>query len=367
MAEFSKIAWTTHTMNPWRGCQKVAAGCTNCYAETLSKRNPGVLGIWGPNGSRVIASEDMWKKPLKWNREAQCNCGAAGMGDRQCKWCEGGCERPRVFCASIADVFEDWDGQVVNSRGDKLTNWLGDGRARTAMTLDDVRARLFNLIDATPNIDWLLLTKRPENIRKMWVDPIPIGNLDPRNSAPYGSALRKYRSNAWIGCSIAEQADAERNIPLLLKCRDLTPVLFVSAEPLIGPVDFTLSGATIEGWDEDWKYNVLSGHEFSSPRDDSDPKSDKVDWLITGGESGHHARQCNVDWIRSIVRQCQGADCPVFVKQLGSNCIAEFDDNHGTVTGRIHCSDPKGGDPDEWPEDLRVREFPKLSKESSNA
>src|SRR5262249_10541241 len=117
--ENTRIAWTHHTLNPWRGCTKVSPGCTHCYAAELAKRNPAVLGRWGPGGPRVIASEAQWRNPLKWDRKAK----AAG-------------KRPRVFCASLADIFE----------------------ARPE--LESPRARLFDLIAATPNLDWLLLTKR---------------------------------------------------------------------------------------------------------------------------------------------------------------------------------------------------------------
>ena len=155
----SKIEWTDHTFNTHRGCTKVSAGCANCYAETLSGRNPAVLGIWGPNGTRVVAAESAWREPLKWNREAV----------------EAG-ERHRVFCASLADVFEDWKGPMLNSHGDELFSdriggWsdrVGDKDGhRLKLTMQDVRTRLYKLIDATPNLDWLLLTKRPENIRLM--------------------------------------------------------------------------------------------------------------------------------------------------------------------------------------------------------
>ena len=103
MASETKIQWADHTFNPWRGCLKVSAGCANCYAETLSKRNPGTLGIWGSEASgatRVVASESMWREPLKWNTEAQ----KSGI-------------RSRVFCASLADVFEDWQGRMLDHKG----------------------------------------------------------------------------------------------------------------------------------------------------------------------------------------------------------------------------------------------------------
>jgi len=123
MGQDSKIEWTHHTFNPWRGCTKVSPGCTNCYAETLSHRNPKVLGVWGDKGTRVVASDSMWREPIKWDREAR----------------EAG-ERRRVFCASLADVFEDRE------------------------ELDEPRFRLLRLIASTTNLDWLLLTKRPDRI-----------------------------------------------------------------------------------------------------------------------------------------------------------------------------------------------------------
>ncbi len=126
MGEGSKIQWTHHTFNPWRGCTHVSPGCEHCYAEALSKRNPAQLGTWGAGGTRVVASEAYWKQPERWNRAAE----AAG-------------ERHRVFCASLADVFEDRPELV------------------------EPRERLWRLIVATPHLDWLLLTKRPENIARL--------------------------------------------------------------------------------------------------------------------------------------------------------------------------------------------------------
>src|SRR5688572_29932027 len=130
----TKIEWTAtvrpdgtvspgYTFNPWRGCAKVSPGCTHCYAETLSKRNPAVLGTWGKDGVRAIGSDAYWRQPLAWNRAAK----QAG-------------ERRRVFCASLADVFEDRPDLV------------------------GPRHRLVDLIQLTQHLDWLLLTKRPENI-----------------------------------------------------------------------------------------------------------------------------------------------------------------------------------------------------------
>lgn len=299
MAENSKIEWTTHTLNPWRGCTKVAPGCQHCYADDLSKRNPGTLGVWGPNGTRVVASESMWREPIKWDAAAK----AAG-------------ERHRVFCASLADVFEDWPGQIKDSNGEDVCVCHGCGdwvrfiqrecstkdcreeRLPRALTIADVRDRLFGLIDATPHLDWLLLTKRPENIRRMLV-PHLIENVPGHVRQNEGDGKRiRIRPNVWLGTSISDQATADRNIPLLLKCRDLSPVLFVSAEPLLGPVeikDYT-SGASIRS-------------------DNGRPLW--IDWLIAGGESGHHARPMHPDWVRDLRDRCVEDEIPFLFKQWG--------------------------------------------------
>jgi len=144
------------------------------------------------NGTRVRLSDAGWKEPLKWNRQAACNCGAAGSGDRECDFCANGCQRPRVFCASLADVFESWDGAILDHNGRQLYDCCScrsqriERRGYLAMageeypvclscnrnddllplTMDDLRADLFRLIDATPNLTWMILTKRPENIRR---------------------------------------------------------------------------------------------------------------------------------------------------------------------------------------------------------
>lgn len=330
MGLITKIQWCDHTFNPWRGCTKVAAGCANCYAEKLSRRNPNVLGIWGENGTRVVASEQMWAHPGKWNRIQPIRFGPV--------------MRPRVFCASLADVFEDWSGCPSWSNGNAvcICEDCGDGfrefgsginpphcadcdsGAVHMASLDDVRRRLFRVIDETDRLDWLLLTKRPENIRWMISD---IDDPPKHGTSTQESTPSKRRQNLWLGTSVAVQEDLERNWRLLAECRDLARVLFLSIEPLVGPVDLS------------WMRNKM-----------------KPDWVIVGGESGPKARPCNAAWwIRDIVEQCQQALVPCFVKQLGSHTV--WNDS-GFVTHMI-LNDKKGGDPDEWPGYLRVREFPR--------
>ena len=223
MGRVSKNEWTHHTFNPWRGCQhSVTAdgsthpGCAHCYAEALSKRAPKSLGTWGEDGTRVVASPSMWAKPLAWDRAAK----AAG-------------ERHRVFCASLADVFEDWPGPILDSHGGKLAaRPISDVSVDRPATLDDLRRDLFNVIDRTPYLDWLLLTKRPQNVRRM-TPPHPL------DMGPDVIDIRMHtvRRNVWLGTSVSNQATADELIPDLLKCRDLASVLFLSCEPLLGPID----------------------------------------------------------------------------------------------------------------------------------
>jgi protein gp37 len=174
MSQGSPIEWTHHTFNPWWGCTKVSLGCQNCYAEALSKRYGHM--VWGADVDRRFFTEKHWQEPLKWNKQAR------GSG-----------ERARVFCASMADVFEDF------------------------APLDTERDRLWNLIYETPWLDWQLLTKRPENVLSM---------------VPWG---QKWPENVWIGTSVENQQVANHRVPILKKIPAL--VRFLSCEPLIGAID----------------------------------------------------------------------------------------------------------------------------------
>lgn len=351
MGQNSTIEWTTHTFNPWMGCTKVAPGCTHCYAEAFTKRYG--KAAWGPNGTRVKTSDNYWRQPIKWNRDAE----AAG-------------ERRRVFCASLADVFEEWTGPIRGSGRDDGELAIDDDRSRQ-LTMDDLRRDLFALIDQTPNLDWLLLTKRPENVREMWAPtcnrckgrgwylkritdntPTPCEDCD-RKASELGVSLQdgqyarptNFRFNVWLGCSISEQKTADENIPHLLKCRDLAPVLFLSAEPLLGPLN--LHQALCKHFNPDRREQQI-GHWCDGPQ---------IQWVIGGGESGPGARPCDVSWIRSIIAQCKAAGVPCFVKQLGAN--PQYLEWRYKSMMDLKLKDRKGGDPSEWPEDLRVREFPR--------
>ncbi len=330
MAENSKIEWTTHTFNGWRGCVKVHEGCAHCYAESQAKRNPGTLGIWGAHGTRVVASEAMWRQPLKWEAEAKkaFDTYRCGGGPNKAPY-----ERPRVFCASMADVFEDFDGPLMLSSGDYIycdldgSNVEGmihhtgdaegqlDPRRTRPLTLADIRRWLFALIDATPNLDWLLLTKRPENVRRMWCSHV---NTDGRPPS------QLHRPNVWLGTSVSFQGHADQQIPELLKCHDLAANLFLSIEPLLGPLKITpfLGGVSYEckcGFhDTESELVFRGGSDFQCPNCfQMCRRGGTLDWVIVGGESGQHARPMHPDWVRSLRDQCQAAAVPFFFKQWG--------------------------------------------------
>lgn len=271
MAENSKIEWTHHTFNPWRGCTKVSDGCKFCYADTLSQRNPKTLGVWGPKGTRPIAAESYWRMPERWDDEAS----QAG-------------ERRRVFCASLADVFEGPETMPKEAWG----------------SVEAARERLFDLIESTPSLDWLLLTKRPENVIRLmtWHD----------NPDTPGYNWKGFPDNVWIGTSVENQEQADNRIPHLLKIP--AKVRFLSCEPLLGPVDLTQVGADASlGWSA---VDVLNGTTWNHAFDCQD-KLPKIHWVICGGESGPNARPMSVRWARSLRDHCQAACVPFFFKQWG--------------------------------------------------
>lgn len=316
MGESTSISWTDATFNPHWGCTKIAPGCASCYAASDAKRYGKE---WGPNVPRYKTGYKNWRTPLAWNRAAA----KAGV-------------RKRVFCASMADVFEDFAGPVLDFKG-KCRLWRDpnesfrddDGIAIYStiersnfvpVTLDDLRRDLFALIDQTPWLDWQLLTKRPQNIRRMWTTACTkCGRDTDTNTQKYcGDGTDKdnehrwakvNRPNCWLGCSVSDQPTADQLIPELAKCRDLAPVLFVSAEPLLGPID--LEHIQHDGTVE---IDALRGtHGVYRPHRGEGPPL--CNWVIVGGESGARHRPVEIPWIASLVHQCRAAGVPVFVKQ----------------------------------------------------
>lgn len=329
MGEATKIEWAHHTWNPWRGCAHAKLpdgsehpGCLNCYAEAGSERNPKSLGTWGKDGTRAIGVETYWNLPHRWNRAAK----KAG-------------ERHRVFFASFADVFEDREDLIPH------------------------RNRAFEIIDRCPHLDFLVLTKRPQNIRRMWKGVSSAVTTPDINytTTKWVNEPFPFRSNVWILTSVSDQATADAMVPELLKCRDLSPVLGMSCEPLLGPVH-------LMGW-----RNIHDNGPCPACHDACETTRG-LDWVIVGGESGHGARPCNVEWVRSLRDQCAAAAVACFTKQLGANirCCEAIDPldqwpepcprftglTYDTI--RVHLRNAKGGDWEEWPEDLRVRQFPEV-------
>jgi protein gp37 len=316
MSANSKIEWTDHTFNPWEGCTKVGPGCDHCYAEVRNARFAGGQSInWGAGAPRRRTSESNWRLPLRWNAQKfyQCACGWRGhdvntegtsltAGLPSCPECDSmdlRDARQRVFCASLADVF---DNEVPRE-------WRYD---------------LLWLISNTPNLDWLLLTKRIGNAHQMLTEECA------RMGFPWSP---KRWHNVWIGATICNQEEADRDIPKLLDVP--AAVRFLSMEPLLGPVDLThindgkevwevscLSAWTweqeIENWrgtSDEWEEDFKDWYNLSEMP--SGPMHNVLDWVIVGGESGPHARPMHPDWARSLRDQCAAAGVPFLFKQWG--------------------------------------------------
>ena len=274
----------------------MSPGCEQCYAETFAHRLG--LKVWGPTNDRKFFGDKHWREPFRWAKKA------AKDGVRR-----------RVFCASMCDVFEDRPDLV------------------------DPRFRLGETIWNTPALDWLLLTKRPENM-------VPMGRLIWPNGWP---------PNVWAGCTVEDQRRADERIPELAQVP--AAVRFVSYEPALGLVDFDRHLMICKHWKTadslpyapwcppwpkfEWKPQALVGAGWRRP----------FDWLIAGGESGHGARPFDLSWARNVVAQCKAAGVACFFKQAGAHPI-----DNGK---RLALRDRKGGDLSELDEGLRIREFPK--------
>lgn len=247
MAEITGIEWCDHSFNPWIGCTRLSPACDHCYAESLARRYG--WAEWGPGQPRRQTSASTWAQPWRWQRAAK----QAGV-------------RRKVFCASLADVF---DAEVD----------------------DDWRVTLFALIEATDALDWLLLTKRPQVARKFF-------------------ATRPVPGNVWLGTTVENQAMADLRIPPLLEIP--AKVRFLSCEPLLGPVDLRnvrerLSGQSFMTFDALAHPDTLNRGRCRQG----------IDWVIAGGESGPKARPSHPGWFRALRDQCQAAGAPFFFKQWG--------------------------------------------------
>lgn len=236
MAENTKIEWAHHTFNPWIGCTKVGPCCDNCYAEADFDKRRHVVS-WGPGQPRKRTAVSTWALPIRWNAEAK------RLGVRY-----------RVFCASLADVF---DNEIDRE-------WR-----------DDIATLILN----TPHLDWLLVTKRIGNAGRMLGEMFMDGTPD----------------NVWLGATITNQTEADRDIPKLLKVP--AAVRFLSMEPLLGPVDIQ-SAINLMPWQ-------INGGDAG------------LHWVIVGGESGPNARPMHPEWVTGLRRQCADAGVPFLFKQWG--------------------------------------------------
>lgn len=285
------IEWTEETWNPVTGCDRVSPGCDNCYALTMAGRlkamgqpkyqRDGDPRTSGP-GFGVTVHPDVLDQPLRWRRPR------------------------RVFVNSMSDLFHD-------------------------AVSDEFIARVFAVMASCPQHTFQILTKRHGRMRSL----LSRNDFGPdvallAETEFCGSDRAWPLPNVWLGASAEDQKRADLRIPALLE----TPaaVRFISAEPLLGPVDLSRWLRPV-GWPKCW--------------DDHEPTAEcsrciQPDWVIVGGESGHGARPMHPDWVRALVNQCRSTGVPVFVKQMGS-------------AGRSS----KGSDMDAWPVDLRVREFPR--------
>lgn len=303
MSDNSNIEWTDATWNPVRGCVKVSPGCANCYAETFAERWRGVPGHPYEQGFDLRLVPEKLTEPLKWKKPK------------------------RIFVNSMSDLFQDGvpDTYIMD---------------------------VFLTMEKCPQHTFQVLTKRADRMRtvvswlaRKWADA---GDVFPL-------------PNFWLGVSVENQHFADERIPLLLD----TPaaVRFISAEPLLGLVDIKehLTGDS-------------TGHETGGPA--GWQTGPALDWVIVGGESGHGARPLHVAWVESILKQCRAARVATFVKQLGavplvSACRQQHWEwrhiqreehkrliAHSEGLWRVQLTDRKGGYPSEWPEHLRVRQFP---------
>lgn len=277
MSKNTRIEWCDSTFNPWLGCSKVSPACDDCYAaRSTPARTLGV--VWGPGQDRRRTTAENWKQPTRWNAKPFYECEGCGWRReddsessrlRICQSCGTRLTsaRRRVFCASLGDVF---DNAVP-------PEWRQD---------------LFELIRLTPNLDWLLLTKRPQNIVRMVQ----------QSGAIAGNGTHYLPSNVWLGTTVEDNKRAQMNIPALLRTIPMlgARTLFLSVEPMLDRVDV---------------FSEFTGELLHTSGDDYQPGW--INWVICGGESGPNARPMSPDWARHLRDQCAKAHVPFTFKQWG--------------------------------------------------
>lgn len=276
MSDATAIEWADSTFNPWIGCTRIGPGCDHCYAEAdFDHRRHRVT--WGPRQLRSRTSAANWKRPLQWE-------------SLHAEFFSKHGRHRRVFCASLADVF---DHEVP-------AEW---------------RADLFSLIEKTPNLIWMLLTKRIGNVASMVEEATDMIDYGEGWQSMWGQGV--WPDNVWLGATICNQEEADRDIPKLLGIP--AHVRFLSMEPLLGPVDLTrlpeeTCASECCGMQ---RLDTLSGYSVCDLSEEVFNEGERIDWVIVGGESGPKARPMHPDWVRSLRAQCAAAGVPFFFKQWG--------------------------------------------------
>lgn len=338
MSATTGIEWTDRTWNPVVGCAKVSAGCKNCYAKTLHDQRhkayhagKKVPAQYAQPFEVVQLMPDRLRDPLSWKKP--CRVFVNSVSDLFHE------DVPDEFldrCFAVMALAKQHTFQVLTKRPERMAAYLNriqnddrDTNAWQIAACDETTGNSPCACNVVENCDW----------------PLP---------------------NVWLGVSVENQTAADERIPHLLA----TPasVRFLSCEPLLGPVNLSkyLACPHCGGTGE-----VAEQHDFATEKVGCRCMGEKpLHWVITGGESGPGARPMQIEWARDLVRQCKAADTPVFVKQLGAHPegaellqpTGRFRTNDTTgkrqIELRMIVTDPKGGDPAQWPEDLRVREFP---------
>lgn len=311
MSEHTNIEWCDSTFNPWIGCTKVSPACDHCYAERLDGR--GIFGgaHWGPGVPRKRTSATNWRKPVQWEKTAhrfvQCyDCGWRGEqhgGPFHCHACGSlslKAVRRRVFCASLADML---DNEVE-------LEWFVDA---------------LDLMRFCTNLDFLFLTKRIGNLLRRLHESLAHVMDNPARKELSDWIARWLNGNppdnVWLGATICNQQEADRDVPKLLAVP--AAVRFLSIEPMLGPIDVTR-------WLRPRQTKNHDGYGGDhAPGWTTDTRT--IDWIIAGGESGPQARPSHPEWFRSLRDQCKAAGVPFLFKQWGEWEI------HSTENGHHDC------------------------------
>lgn len=352
MSGRTDIEWADATWNPVVGCTRVSEGCRNCYAEAMAHRFRTAPMSSTPNDPRAHPLNLLTDDHGRWNGTVRL------LPDRlsePLRW-----RKPRrIFVCSMSDLFH---AKVPFDFVDHVLATAALCPQHTFMILTKRPELMAEYLTGCRRRNFHVHAAAAEMINGDW-SRMPGDMAQTRSSGGTWWPLR----NVWLGTSVEDQKRADERIPHLLRCP--AAVRFLSVEPMLSLVDIAEAIAKLPG-------AFQGGCDRHGTPVDIHPMPG-IDWVIVGGESGPKARPCAVDWIRGIVRQCKDASVPCFVKQLGARplvdhdesnkivaagCSVRWDDLGGRVYATLRLRDRKGGDMAEWPEDLRVREWPEVRR-----